>query len=98
VTGPSDIFRPSWAVMAPARGGGAFPAGAHEVHWTQEGDAFRPGGPQQRGGQVVIPLTREELEAMSRCLRETVERRRAMTQGERDAELLAIAELDRRRP
>jgi hypothetical protein len=35
---------------------------------------------------------------MSRCLRETVERRRAMTQGERDAELLAIAELDRRRP
>jgi hypothetical protein len=41
VTGPSDIFRPSWAVMAPARGGAAFQAGAHEVHWTQEGDAFR---------------------------------------------------------
>lgn len=41
MTGPSDIFRPSWAVMAPAHGGGAFPVGAHDVFWTERGDQFR---------------------------------------------------------
>lgn len=50
MTGLSDIFssatpfemaRPSWAVIAPARGGDTWQAGAHDVFWTQRGDVFR---------------------------------------------------------
>lgn len=57
--------------------------------------------PEARGSvmaKAYIPFTAQELDALSRCLRETVERRRRMTQEERDAELLAIAERLGRRP
>lgn len=47
--------------------------------------------------RLYLPLTVQEMKAVAECLRETVERRKAMTQEERDAEILAIAELDRRR-
>lgn len=56
----------------------------------------RPEARNSVTAKACLELSRAELDAMSRTLRKTVEQCQAMTEEEWDAELLALAELDRR--
>jgi hypothetical protein len=60
VTTPA-MDRPSWAVMAPASGGGHFTIGTHDVYWTSKGDNYRCVGCQ-------LVRTMREFETTPECV------------------------------